>query len=234
MALSVVYFQFMHRLGRPHYVWDKYLYSVLEEVEVRMTMCNCFCSVIVLYGMMMKGREKVKPSACSSRKALRGLPSLTPPSDGRIAINSTTGYAFSTYILWEGLCSVIVLWSVRWLWRVGRRWNVVLAHSLLFLKSTKGATRLNVAIRRMNHYQQYYMPSRQIYCRRIWNLLQACDVHLAIRSCTSPPLLAPRLKFSNENLLPRRGSNPGPTEPEADMLPSEPAWRWAWCLQWAS
>ena len=27
--LSVVYFQFMHRLGRPHYVWDEYLYSVL-------------------------------------------------------------------------------------------------------------------------------------------------------------------------------------------------------------
>ena len=25
MALSVVYFQIMHRLGRPHYVWDKYL-----------------------------------------------------------------------------------------------------------------------------------------------------------------------------------------------------------------
>ena len=29
MALSVVYFQFTHRLGRPHYVWDEYLYSVL-------------------------------------------------------------------------------------------------------------------------------------------------------------------------------------------------------------
>ena len=30
--------------------------------------------------------------------------------------------------------------------------------------------------------------------------------NLAIRKCTSPPLLAPRFKFSNENLLPRRGS----------------------------
>ena len=29
----------------------------------------------------------------------------------------------------------------------------------------------------------------------------------------------------NENLLPRRGSNPGPAEPEADMLPSEAARR---------
>ena len=29
------------------------------------TMCNCLCSVIVLYGMMMKGREKVKLGAGS-------------------------------------------------------------------------------------------------------------------------------------------------------------------------
>ena len=65
MAMSVVYFQFMHRLGRTHYVWDEYLYSVLEKVEVRMTMCNCLCSVIVLCGMVMKGREKVKPGAGS-------------------------------------------------------------------------------------------------------------------------------------------------------------------------
>ena len=49
-------------------------------------------------------------------------------------------------------------------------------HSLLFLKSTKGAARLNVPIRRMNHYQQYYMPSQHIYCGRVWNLIQACDV----------------------------------------------------------
>ena len=51
--------------------------------------------------------------------------------------------------------------------------------------------------------------------------------NLAIRKCTYPPLLAPRLKIfkrKNENLLPRRGSNLGPAEPEADMLPSEPAW----------
>ena len=44
--------------------------------------------------------------------------------------------------------------------------------------------------------------------------------NLAIRKCTSPPL-QPR----GENLLPGRGSNPGPAEPEADMLPSEPARR---------
>ena len=37
MAISVVYFSFTHRLGRPHYMWDEYLYSVLEVVEVRVT-----------------------------------------------------------------------------------------------------------------------------------------------------------------------------------------------------
>ena len=66
MALSVVYFRIMHRLGRPHYVWDEYLYSVREEVQVRVIVCvNCLCSVIVLYEMMMKGGEKVKPGAGS-------------------------------------------------------------------------------------------------------------------------------------------------------------------------
>ena len=34
MALSVVYFWITHCLGRPHYVWDEYLYSVWEKVEV--------------------------------------------------------------------------------------------------------------------------------------------------------------------------------------------------------
>ena len=66
MALSVVYFQIMHCLDRPHYMWDEYLHSVLEKVEVRYDcMCNCLCSVIVLCGMMMKGREKLKPGAGS-------------------------------------------------------------------------------------------------------------------------------------------------------------------------
>ena len=65
MALGVVYFRIMHRLGRPHYVWDEYLYSVWEKVEVRVTKCNCLCSVIVLCEMIMKGREKVKPGAGS-------------------------------------------------------------------------------------------------------------------------------------------------------------------------
>ena len=45
MALSVVYFKFTHHLGRPHYVWDEYLYRVLEEVEVRVTVCVTVCVV---------------------------------------------------------------------------------------------------------------------------------------------------------------------------------------------
>ena len=66
MALSVVYFLITHRLGRPHYVWEEYLYSVREKVEVRVTvLVTVLCSVIVLCGIMMKGREKVNPGADS-------------------------------------------------------------------------------------------------------------------------------------------------------------------------
>ena len=60
--------------------------------------------------------------------------------------------------------------------RIGRRWNPVPTNSLLFSKSTKGAARINVPIRRTNHYQQYCMPSQHTYCGRVWNLIQACDV----------------------------------------------------------
>ena len=53
-------------------------------------MCNSSCPVIVLCEMMMimimNGREKVKPGA--SRKAPRGPPGLTSPSDAQITINS--------------------------------------------------------------------------------------------------------------------------------------------------
>ena len=45
MALSVVYFRIMHHLGRPHYMWDEYLYSVLEKVEVRVTVSVTVCVV---------------------------------------------------------------------------------------------------------------------------------------------------------------------------------------------
>ena len=83
MALSVVYFLFTHRLGRPHYVWDEYLYSVLEEVDVKMTVCVVWNDV----ERKGEGETQCRLIACSSRKAPRGPPGLTSPSDGRIAIN---------------------------------------------------------------------------------------------------------------------------------------------------
>ena len=43
MALSVVYFRITYRLGRLHYVWDEYLYSVREKVEVRVTVGVTVC-----------------------------------------------------------------------------------------------------------------------------------------------------------------------------------------------
>ena len=92
MALSVVYFRIMHHLGRPHYVWDEYLYSVLDKVEVRVTVSvTVYCYCVVLYDDERKGEGKTRCRliACSSRKGPRGPPGLTSTSDGRIAINST-------------------------------------------------------------------------------------------------------------------------------------------------
>ena len=45
MELSVVYFRITHCLGKPHYVWDEYLYSVLAKVEIRVTVCVTVCVV---------------------------------------------------------------------------------------------------------------------------------------------------------------------------------------------
>ena len=47
MVLSVVYFQITHLLGRPHYVWDEYLYSVREKVEVGVTVSVTVCVVFL-------------------------------------------------------------------------------------------------------------------------------------------------------------------------------------------
>ena len=92
MVLSVVYFRIMHRLGRPHYVWDEYLYSVWEKVEVgvtvSVTVCIVFCVVWDDGERKGEGETRCWLIACSSRKASRGLPGVTSPSDGRIAINS--------------------------------------------------------------------------------------------------------------------------------------------------
>ena len=89
MALSVVYFLIMHRLGRPHYVWDEYVYSVREKVEVRVTVGVTVCVVWDDDERKGEGETRCRLIACSSRKAPRGTPCLTSPSDGRITINIT-------------------------------------------------------------------------------------------------------------------------------------------------
>ena len=126
MALSVVYFWIMHRLGRPHYVWDEYLYSVLEEVRV--TVC-----VSVVWDddeRKGEGETRCRLIACSSRNSPRGLPDLTSPSDRWIAINSTARvtqkvfrYSSIKYYNWnltitfyqstlpEHLCNVASTWT---------------------------------------------------------------------------------------------------------------------------
>ena len=73
MALSVVYFQFTHRLGRPHYVWDEYLYSVLEKVEARMALCVTVCVVLD------DDRKGEGESRCSSRKPPKGAARFNVP-----------------------------------------------------------------------------------------------------------------------------------------------------------
>ena len=99
--------------------------------------------------------------------------------------------------MWSCLCSVIVLWSVGWWWKERRRWNPVPAHSLLFSKSTKEAVTLNVPIRRANRYQQFYMLfHHRVYTAEGFGILSRPVMYnIAIRKCTSPVLLAPRLKI---------------------------------------
>ena len=62
MALSVVYFQITHCLGRPHYMRDEYLYNVLEKVEIRLTVSVTVC---VVWDDDDDERKKVKSSAGS-------------------------------------------------------------------------------------------------------------------------------------------------------------------------
>ena len=76
MALGVVYFLITHCLGRPHYVWDEYLYSIREKVEVRVTVSVTVC---VVWDddddddeRKGEGETRCRHIACSSRKAPRG------------------------------------------------------------------------------------------------------------------------------------------------------------------
>ena len=74
-------------------MWDDYyLYSVLEEVEVRMTVCVAVCVVCVVWDdgdeRKGEGETRCRLIACSSRKAPRSSPGLTSPSAGRMVISS--------------------------------------------------------------------------------------------------------------------------------------------------
>ena len=94
MALSVVYFRITHCLGRPHYMWNEYLYSVREKVEVGVTVSVTACVVLLCLWdddeeRKGEGETRCRLIACSAQKAARGPPGLTSPSDGQIAINST-------------------------------------------------------------------------------------------------------------------------------------------------
>ena len=97
MALSVVYFLITHHWGRPHYVWDEYLYSVWERVEVGVIVSVTVCVLWDDDQRIGEGETRCRLIACSSRKAPRGSPDLTSPSDGRIAINSII-YLLNIYI----------------------------------------------------------------------------------------------------------------------------------------
>ena len=85
------------------------------------------------------------------------------------------------------------------------------AHSLLFSKSTKVAARLNVPIRRMNRYQQYYMPSQHTYCGRVWNLIQAYDVQSSdYKVYISTPLSPEVENFQMKTYYPAGDRTPDP------------------------
>ena len=141
MALSAVYFRITHRLVRSHYVWDEYLYSVLEKIEVRVTVCVTVCVVWDDDERKGEGETRCRLIACSSRKAPKGPPGLMSPTDESL---STVLYAFSTYILRKGL---------------------------------------------------EFNPGLLVY-------------NLGIRKCTSPPLLAPRLKIFKLKLTTPPGIEP--------------------------
>ena len=93
------------------------------------------------------------------------------------------------------LCSVIVLCEMM----MKRREKVKPGAGLqpALLEKHEGAARLNVPIRRTNRYQQYYMPSQhRLHIAEGFGILSRTVMYnLEIRKCTSPPLLAPRLKI---------------------------------------
>ena len=70
-------------------VWDEYLYSVWEKVEVRVTVNVTVCVVCDDDERKGEGETRCWLIVCSTQKSPRGPPGLTYPLDGQIAINST-------------------------------------------------------------------------------------------------------------------------------------------------
>ena len=83
-----------------------------------------------------------------------------------------------------------------------------------------GQVLTSVLVRRTNRYQQDSMLSQHTYYGRVWNLIRVIDVQSSDQKVyiSTPP--SPEVEnFQIKIYYPR------PAEPEADMLPSEPAWR---------
>ena len=82
-------------------------------------------------------------------------------------------------------------------------------------KAPRGSARLNVPVRWTNCYQQYNMPYQHMYCGRVWNLIQACDVQSSdwkVYICTPP---SPEVEnFQMKIYYPARDRTPRPAEPE--------------------
>ena len=62
------------------------------------------------------------------------------------------------------------------------------------LEKHQGGRQAQRPHRRTNHYQQYYMPSQHIYCRRVLNLIQACDVQSSDQKMYIPTPRSPEVE----------------------------------------
>ena len=77
----------------------------------------------------------------------------------------------------KGDCLCSCLCSVGWWWKEGRRWNPVPLIVCSSRKVPRGPPGLSPFLTDESlSTVSYYMPSQHIYCGRVWNLIQACDV----------------------------------------------------------
>ena len=77
------YFLITHRLDRPHYVWDEYLYSVREKVDVRVTVGVTACVMLLCcVGWWWKEGRRWNPVPAHSllfSKSTKGAVTLNVP-----------------------------------------------------------------------------------------------------------------------------------------------------------